>query len=328
MTETVATLRTTRPFLTEEIPTTQAVVQALVEAGVDTVFGLSGGDTGRIFSRLGHHTDGVRTVLVRNEGHATSAAEAYARTTGKIGVAGGQGAWVLGQGLVGILEAQSAGTPMLLLVDLTDGRPFSQHAPYQSGTGDFANWDAKKGFEAVTKRVFVANTPAEAVQSVQLGIKHATTGQPGPVAVLFSSNSLAGNVGPDSVPRLYATSAYLAKHPQPAPDLSDVAEALAAAAAPVILAGGGVRTARAEESLRQLATCSPPWSRRSKIAGPTRTWSPAAQRTSPRRARPSTHPARGRRTDRRSTPSAPSPNCERPCPTTRSSAPTPERTGS
>jgi acetolactate synthase-1/2/3 large subunit len=244
---------TTRPFLETEIPATQAVVQALSEAGVQHVFGISGGDTGRIFSRLGYHTDAIRTVLVRNEGHATSAAESYARASGRIGVAMGQGAWILGQGLVGILEAQASGTPMLLLVDLTDGRPFSQHAPYQSGTGDYGNWDAKAAFQAVTKRVFVANTPAEAVQSVQLGIKHALAGQPGPVAVLFSSDSLAGTVGPDSVPRLYATSSYLTSRPRPLPELGDIAAAIARAERPVIISGGGVRMARAEKLLLAVA---------------------------------------------------------------------------
>ncbi|MBB5787246.1 thiamine pyrophosphate-binding protein [Jiangella mangrovi] len=241
------------PLLDTDVPTTEAVVRVLREAGVDTVFGLSGGDTGRIFSRLAHHVDGVRTVLVRNESHATSAAEAYARVSGRLGVAMAQGSWLVGQGLVGILEAQASGTPMLLLGDLTDGRPYSQHAPYQAGTADYGTWDAPAAFRSVTKRVFVATTPAEAVQSVQLGIKHALAGQPGPVAVLFSSASLAGTVGPGSLPRLYATQAYLTRQPAPAPDVSELAQALATASAPVLLAGGGVRLARAEAVLREVA---------------------------------------------------------------------------
>lgn len=244
------------PLLDTDVPTTEAVVRVLREAGVDTVFGLSGGDTGRIFSRLAHHVDGVRTVLVRNESHATSAAEAYARASGRLGVAMAQGSWLVGQGMVGILEAQASGTPMLLLGDLTDGRPYSQHAPYQAGTADYGTWDAPAAFRSVTKRVFVATTPAEAVQSVQLGIKHALAGQPGPVAVLFSSASLAGTVGPDSLPRLYSTRDYLTRQPAAAPDVTELARALTAATAPVLLAGGGVRLARAETVLREVAAAT------------------------------------------------------------------------
>ncbi|MCU1412404.1 MAG: hypothetical protein JWR04_3111 [Rhodoglobus sp.] len=244
------------PFTDTPIHVTEGIVRALKEAGVDTVFGLSGGDTGRIFSRLAHHTDDVRTVLVRNESHSTSAAESYARASGKIGVAMGQGAWVLGQGLVGVLEALASGTPMLLLVDLTDGRPYSGHAPYQAGTADYNAWNAHAAFSAVTKRVFVAQTPAEAVQSVQLGIKHALAGQPGPVAVLFSSTSLAGEVGPESLPRLYSTKYYLTETPVAAPDMSVVASALRDAAAPVIVSGGGVRLARAEDLLLKVAAAT------------------------------------------------------------------------
>jgi len=242
-----------KPFTDTEIPVTEGVVRVLQDAGVDTVFGLSGGDTGRIFSRLAHHTSTVRTVLVRNEAHSTSAAEAYARASGKIGVAMGQGAWVLGQGLVGILEAQASGTPMLLLVDLTDGGHYSQHAPYQAGTADYNTWDARSAFAAVTKRVFVARTPAEAVQSVQFAIKHAEAGQPGPVAVLFGSSSLAGTVGPESVPRLYGTRHYLSDPKEALPDMSAVAEALISASSPVIVAGGGVRLSGAETLVKQLA---------------------------------------------------------------------------
>ena len=54
-----------------------------------------------------------------------------------------------------------------------------------------------------------AHDPIAAVQATQLGIKHALAGQPGPVAILFSHDSLAGSVAPDSQPMLYPTRYYL-----------------------------------------------------------------------------------------------------------------------
>jgi len=244
------------PLVPAEVHVTEAIIRALEGAGVDTVFGMSGGNTGRIYSQLAFHTDTIRTVLVRNEAHATAAAEAYARFTGKIAVAMAQGSWLLGQGIVGTLEALFGATPLLLLGDLSDGAPFSLHAPYQSGTGEYGSWDARTAFGGITKLVLEPHDPVSAVQSVQLGIKHAVSGQPGPVAVLFHSAALIGNVGPDSVPRLYATSGYLPA-PRPAsPDVGDVVAAVRTAAAPVLLAGGGVRAARAQPELLAVAAAT------------------------------------------------------------------------
>ncbi|HEX3789875.1 MAG TPA: thiamine pyrophosphate-binding protein [Pseudonocardiaceae bacterium] len=243
----------TSPLVDTDVHVTEAIVRALEDAGVDTVFGLSGGNTGRIFSTLAHHTDTIRVVMVRNEAYATSAAEAYTRASGKIAVAMAQGSWLLGQGVVGTLEALFGATPMLLLGDLSDGAPFSLHAPYQSATGEYGSWDARTAFSGLTKRVFEPHDPVSAVQSVQLGIKHALSGQPGPVAVLFHSEALTGTVGPNSVPRLYASSSYLTTRPAAKPEVGALAEDLRTAQRPVLLAGGGVRTGRAQQALLRTA---------------------------------------------------------------------------
>ncbi|WP_329133772.1 thiamine pyrophosphate-binding protein [Streptomyces sp. NBC_01476] len=241
------------PLVPSPVHVTEAIVRALEDAGVDTVFGMSGGNTGRIHSALAAHTGTIRSVLVRNEAYATSAAEAYARHTGKVAVAMAQGSWLMGQGVVGTLEALFSGTPLVLLGDLSDGAPFSQHAPYQSATGEYGSWDARLAFKGITKLVLEAHDPVSAVQSVQLAVKHALAGQPGPVAVLFHSAALAGEVGPDSVPRLYSSRGYLTQQGPARPDMAPTADALRTASAPVLLAGNGIRAARAEAALLRLA---------------------------------------------------------------------------
>jgi acetolactate synthase-1/2/3 large subunit len=242
-----------KPLLDSQVPVAEAIIRALEDAGVDTVFGMSGGNTGRIFSQLAFHADTIRVVLVRNEAHATSAAEAYSRATGKVAVAMGQGSWILGQGVVGTLEALLGATPMLLLGDLSDGAPYSVHGPYQSATGEYGSWDGRLAASGITKRVFEPHDPVSAVQSVQLAIKHALAGQPGPVAVMFHSYALTGEVGPDSVPRLYASTGYLPQVIEAKPDVTALAEALRGAEFPVLVAGGGVRTARAQQELQRVA---------------------------------------------------------------------------
>src|ERR1700738_2443882 len=198
-------------MLTEEIPASAPVARIRGEAGIEMVFGISGGHTGRIVSGLSQYQNSVRTVLVREESLGGVMAEVYGRLTRRPGVLLGQGPWVLGNGLLGTIEAYLSWSPVLLLTDFSDAPRFALHAPYQQGTGDWGSWDARRAFSGVTKHVVQAHDPISAVQGTQLAIKHALAGQPGPVAVLFSHDSLAGSVAPDSQPALSPTRPYL--HP-------------------------------------------------------------------------------------------------------------------
>jgi acetolactate synthase-1/2/3 large subunit len=242
-------------MLTEELPARVLVARVLAEAGIEYVFGISGGHTGRIVSGLSQVQNQVRMVTVREESLAGVMAEVYGRLTRRPGVMLGQGPWVLGNGLIGTLEAYLSGSPMLLLTDFSDAPRFTLHAPYQQATGDYGSWDARRAFGGVTKQVMQAQDPTAAVQATQLAIKHAMAGQPGPVAVLFSHDALAGSVAPDSQPVLYPTRFYLPPAPPPAEpaQLAAAAERILAAERPVIIAGNGVRIAQAYDQLRDLA---------------------------------------------------------------------------
>src|SRR5260221_7816409 len=242
-------------MLTEEMPARVLVARVLAEAGIEYVFGISGGHTGRIVSGLSQVQNQVRMMTVREESLAGVMAEVYGRLTRKPGVMIGQGPWVLGNGLLGTLEAYLSSSPMVLLTDFSDAPRFTLHAPYQQATGDYGSWDARRAFGGVTKQVMQAQEPIAAVQPPQLAIKHGMAGQPGPVAVLFGHDALAGSVGPDSQPVLYPTRYYL---PPPAPpaDAAQIAaavERILKAERPVIVAGNGVRIAQAYDRLRELA---------------------------------------------------------------------------
>lgn len=245
----------TRRLLQNEVSTGDAIALVLEQAGIDAVFGISGGHTGYVFTALSKYQNSIRTILVREESLAGVMAEVYGRLTGRPGVVLGQGPWVLGNGLIGTIEALLSSSPMLLLTDLSDTPALSLHAPYQSGTGEYGGWDARQSFAGVTKEVFPALQPASAVHATQLAIKHALSGQRGPVAVLYSITALAGQVGPDSVPRLYETDPYLpcALPPADSEAVAAAAKAIAAAAHPVIIAGNGVRIGHAFDQLRALA---------------------------------------------------------------------------
>src|SRR6266404_4974778 len=222
-------------MLTEEMPARVLVARVLAEAGIEYVFGISGGHTGRIVSGLSQVQNQVRMVTVREESLAGVMAEVYGR--------------------LGTLEAFLSSSPMVLLTDFSDAPHFPLHAPYQQATGDYGSWDARRAFGGVTKQVMQALEPVTAVQATQLAIKHALAGQPGPVAVLFSHDALAGNVAPDSQPILYPTRFYLPPAPSPADpaQIKAAADRILAAERPVVVAGNGVRIAQAYDALRALA---------------------------------------------------------------------------
>jgi len=242
-------------MLTEEEPAADLVGRVLQEAGIEYVFGISGGHTGRIIQGFRKYQNSLRMVLVREESLAGVMAEVYGRLTRKPGVMIGQGPWVLGNGLIGTLEAYLSSSPMLLLTDFSDATPLHLHAPYQQATGDYGSWDARRAFSGVTKHVVQALTPIAAVQGTQLAIKHALSGQCGPVAVLFAMDSLAGTLQPDSQPVLYPTKYYLPAPPPPADAdrVAAAAKALLAAQKPVVIAGNGVRIAQGYDQLVALA---------------------------------------------------------------------------
>ena len=244
----------TEKLLEEDVPVGEGIALVLEEAGIDMVFGIEGGNMGRLYEALYDHQSTIRAVLVRHEALASVMAEVYGRLTGRPGVAIGQGAFVLANALLGTLEAHMGSSPMLLLTDLSDQAPFSQHAPYQGGTGEYGTFDTRASLDAVTKFATAVYEPVQAVQSTQLAIKHALSGDRGPVAVIFHSAALQGKVGPDSRPTLYPTRFYLPNHSQgDAAAVAAAARALLDADRPAIVAGNGVRISQAFEALSRLA---------------------------------------------------------------------------
>lgn len=233
---------------------TNAVIQVLEEAGIKYVLGIPGGHVGGLFSSLYDHPT-IRTVLVREESIGTAMAEAYGRRTGEPVAVIAQGEWIVGNAGQGLIEALLGASPILVLTDMTDAGPLSHHGPYQDGTANYGSWDTRQALRAVCKRVLVSDYPEQSVQLTQLGIKHALTGEQGPVAVVFRRDSLVGTIDPERKPRLHHTGNYLPRAPQaidPAA-IATATELIAKAQRPIVLAGNGVRLAQARGALASFA---------------------------------------------------------------------------
>jgi len=238
----------------EERRTTDAIIDALAEGGVEFVLGMPGGMTGGLWRALHSHPT-IRAMQVREESIGALMAEAYGRISGKPAVVMGQGEWIVGNAGQAYIEALLGCSPLLILTEMSDGASLSHHAPYQSGSGDYGTWDARRALAGVTKRVMVSFDPAQAVQHTQLALKHALSGEPGPVAVVYHSEAVRGRVGPSSVPRIYPTQAYLPCEQRSVDPvaLESAASAVRNARRPVIIAGNGVRVGQARENLAAFA---------------------------------------------------------------------------
>lgn len=230
------------------------IANVLVEAGIEYVFGLPGGGTMEIFDALYERRDAIRTILVRHEHGAAIMADAYARATGKPAVILGQGAFLGSNAAFGIMEAYVSGSPMVILTDTSDGG-MPQHPANQSVTGDYGSPDLVSIFRAMTKYTTLAATPKEAVIGLQLAIKHAISGRPGPAAVVLRTGAIGGEVDTEKPPFIHPTQGYLSIAPPVArpDDVARAADLLARARRPVLIAGNGVHLAGAHAELRDLA---------------------------------------------------------------------------
>ena len=242
--------RTARP-----LTGAQAVAEVIARQERPLVLGIPGGYTMRVYDALFPLRDRIDTRLVRQESIATVMAEAHGRLTGRPAFVIGQGAWVLGNAGIGIMEAHLGASPMVLLIDATDGGAFSHLGPYQAGYGGYGAYDLPAAMSAITKRTFIAGDPTQALQMTQLAIKHATSGEPGPVAVILHGRSLFERLDPAVQPPTYLDRSYAspAAPVAAAAQIDSAVDLLRSASRPVIVSGNGVRLARAEDRLLALA---------------------------------------------------------------------------
>jgi acetolactate synthase I/II/III large subunit len=220
----------------------EALAQTLKAAGVEYIFGISVGSQAPF--TLGAIRLGMRIVTVRDEKCAALMATAYGKISGKPGVclASGPGAAHLA---LGMYEAFNSSNAMLAITsDATVAGMWRPGSTYM---------DQQALFQPLTKWTARAESLATLPDIIRRALKVATTGSPGPVAVLVS-NPLFAAEGDFHLP----TEAESAHQPalRVAPGAESVAQAaqvLLAAKRPAIIAGGGVMLSQAAEALIELA---------------------------------------------------------------------------
>jgi acetolactate synthase-1/2/3 large subunit len=230
----------------------EIVVRALLDQGVDTLFGYPGGAVLPIYDAMHldaeKHGERLQHILVRHEQGAAHAAEGYARSTGKPGVVlvtSGPGAT---NTVTGIVDALLDSIPMVVLT--------GQAPTHLIGTDAFQECDTVGITRSCTKHNVLVKDVNRLAEAIHEAFQIATSGRPGPVLVDIPKDvQFATGVyrGPNSA-------GYSHKYaPQTEGEPRRIAEAvalIAGARRPILYTGGGVINAgpEAAKALRELAS--------------------------------------------------------------------------
>jgi acetolactate synthase-1/2/3 large subunit/sulfoacetaldehyde acetyltransferase len=227
-----------------EITGGKAVVEALEAEGVRHVFGLIGSAGMEIFDAL-YGSRAIRFIGVRDERTGVHMADGYARASGGAGVflAGqnGPGATNL---VTGLAQAYAAFSPVVALA----GSLSTAHV-YRDA---FQEVDQQALFRPVTKKTWTLTQSKRIPEMVREAFTTALAPRRGPVALNLPRDLLSASFErePSALPQAHRASSLACPDPEL---VRRAAQLLASAKRPLIIAGGGVKNARAHSQVIALA---------------------------------------------------------------------------
>ncbi|HEY8928493.1 MAG TPA: biosynthetic-type acetolactate synthase large subunit [Mucilaginibacter sp.] len=164
-----------------ELTGSQALLDALIIEGVDTIFGYPGGAIMPIYDALYDYSDKLNHILVRHEQGGIHAGQGYARTSGKVGVVfatSGPGATNL---VTGLADAQIDSTPVVCIT----GQVFA----HLLGTDAFQETDVINITTPITKWNYQVTDANEIPEVIAKAFYIAKSGRPGPVLIDITKNA-------------------------------------------------------------------------------------------------------------------------------------------
>ena len=222
----------------------EVLIRALVEQGVEVVFGYPGGAVLPIYDAL-FQQNHIRHILVRHEQAAVHAAEGYARSTGKVGVVlvtSGPGAT---NAVTGLLDAMMDSVPLVCLS--------GQVPTALIGNDAFQEADTTGITRPVTKHNYLVRKAEDLAPIVHEAFAIARSGRPGPVLVDLPKNITVGLAPYISACDVVPRTSKVRVHPDHQAIVRAV-RAMKAARRPLLYIGGGVINSgvQACETLRAL----------------------------------------------------------------------------
>ena len=225
-----------------ELSGAQIVCESLVREGVDVVFGLPGGAILPLYGVLGQYP-ALRHILVRHEQGGAHAADGYARSTGKVGVAfatSGPGATNL---ITGLATAMMDSVPVVAIT--------GQVGRAAIGRDAFQETDITGATIPVTKHNYLVMRAADIARTIREALHIAKTGRPGPVLVDIPKDVFQ-EMTHFEWPEEVDLPGYRPPGEGAIEDVKAAAKLIGAAERPVVLAGHGVLISKAWDELREL----------------------------------------------------------------------------
>jgi acetolactate synthase-1/2/3 large subunit len=220
----------------------QIVVDTLIEQGVETMFGYSGGVVLPLFDKL--YDAPINFIVPRHEQGGCHMADAYARASGKVGVmvaTSGPGACNL---VTGLATAMMDSVPIVAIT--------GQVRTELIGNDAFQEADTTGITRPVTKYNCIVKDIKDLARTIREAFHIASTGRPGPVLIdLPVDVSVSKCKTDDSVDMNLP--GYRIRKEGHARQISTAAKAINNSKRPVLYVGGGVIIANAAEELRKLA---------------------------------------------------------------------------
>ena len=213
------------------------LVKALKEEGVDTLFGYPGACTIDISDELYKQED-IRVILPRHEQALVHEADAYARTTGKVGVClvtSGPGATNL---VTGLATANYDSVPLVCFT--------GQVARHLIGNDAFQEVDIVGITRSITKYGVTVRNREDLGRIIKEAFYIARTGKPGPVLIDLPKDVMA-ELGSAEYPSEVNIRGYKPNTNVHIGQLKRAIKMLHKAERPLFLAGGGVNIARAND---------------------------------------------------------------------------------
>ncbi len=215
-------------------------MRALLDEGVDTIFGYPGGAIMPVYDALYDYRDRLNHILVRHEQAAAHAAEGYARVSGRTGaciVTSGPGAT---NTITGIADAMMDSTPIVVIC--------GQVGAQMLGSDAFQECDVVDITQPISKWSYQIRSAKDVAWAVHRAFYIAGSGRPGPVVLDFTKNAQLEMA--EYVP---GTIDFIRSYvPVPATPKGAVEKAAALinkAKRPLVLVGQGVELGHAQQEL-------------------------------------------------------------------------------
>ena len=229
---------------TDQIPAIHAILELLVDEGVEYIFGVPGGPLTALFEAM-QERGKIKLVLAKHEGGAAFMAASHARVRGGLAVCCGTTGPGATNALTGIASAHADSLPVLFLTGQVGTNAFGKGAIQESSVFGI---DLVALFKPVTKLSAMFPSVDRIPDLMRAAIRTAKNGRPGAVHLNMPANMLRRPVRRSARPVRRITS-----RPVDMNAIATTMELLDHARRPCLLAGHGVELARAADALLQFA---------------------------------------------------------------------------